>query len=428
MMSSFRPVRALALALVAGALVLAGCSGSSGPPPGSPAPSATAATGCVADPAKTAAAAAGTTTLSALPAAAAAKLDAAAAKAFALGASPGAIVGVRTPEGTWIKAYGSSDAAGTPMQAGMHTRIGSLTKMYTTTIVLQLAEQGKLKLDDTISTYVDGIPNGDRITLTQLADMTSGIASYTMNEKMVDAFLADPSVFYTPEQLIEAGAALSPLYPPGTSFNYSNTNTVLLGRVIEKVTGERFSTVLTQRIIDPLHLKNTSWPGDSAALPEPYAHGYTLNGPAANPAAPTDSTSWNPAWSFTAGEIISDIDDLLTTGRALGTGQGLVNAASQKVRLTSFSEIGYGFGMSCSHGWVGHTGDISGYNSSLYYDTATDTTVAVQTNSDIASGGCKNSPTLADDPGDAICQTPAVRILVALTGELGTAYAPPPRS
>jgi len=176
-----------------------------------------------------------------------------------------------------------------------------------------------------------------------------------------------------------------------------------------------------------MHLTNTSWPEVSADLPEPYARGYTLNGPAATPTAPTDSTSWNPAWSFTAGEIISDIDDLLTMGRALGTGQGLVNATTQKLRLTSFADIGYGFGMSCSHGWVGHTGDISGYNSSLYYNTATDTTVAVQTNSDIASGGCTDSPTLADDPGDAICQTPAVRLLVALTGELGTAYAPPPR-
>ena len=422
--------RVLALAAVFGALVLAGCSGPSAAAPGTASPSASAtagAAGCVADPAKTIAATPGAKTMSALPAETVATLDAAAAKAFALGASPGAVVGVRTPEGTWTKAYGSADLAGIPMQVGMHTRIGSLTKMYTTTIVLQLAQDGKLKLDDTISRYVDGIPNGDRITLRQLADMTSGVASYTMSEKLVDAYFTDPSAVYAPEDLIAAAVPLSPLFAPGENFNYSNTNTVLLGRVIEKVTGQPFSRVLSDRIIDPMHLANTSWPEVSADLPEPYAHGYTLNGPAATPTAPTDSTSWNPAWSFTAGEIISDIDDLLTMGRALGTGQGLLDAKSQRLRLTSFADIGYGFGMSCSHGWVGHTGDISGYNSSLYYDTATDTTVAVQTNSDIASGGCTDSPTLADDPGDAICQTPAVRLLVALTGELGTAYAPPPR-
>jgi len=422
--------RALALATVAGALVLAGCSGSSGAAPGTASPSRSttpAAAGCVADPARTIAAKPGAKTMSPLPAETVAKLDAAAAKAFALGASPGAVVGVRTPEGTWTKAYGNADLAGTPMQIGMHTRIASLTKMYTATIVLQLAQEGRLKLDDTIGKYVDGIPNGDTITLTQLADMTSGVASYTMNKKLLEKYFADPTAVYTPEEVIQAGAAVSPLFPPGEGFAYSNTNTVLLGKVIEKVTGEDVGRLMQTRIFDPLHLADTSWPGTSAALPEPYARGYTLNGNSATPDAPADSTDWNPSWSFTAGEIISDIDDLLTMGRALGTGQGLVDAKTQTLRLTSFSDIGYGFGLSCSQGWVGHTGDLSGYNTSLFYDTATDTTVAVQANSDIASGGCTTSPTLTDDPGDAICQTPAVRLLVALTGELGTAYVPPPR-
>ena len=426
------PRRALVLVVVAGALVLSGCTAAQGGASSSPTSSAAAtaaASGCVADPAKTIAAKPGADTASALPDVLTAKLDTAAAKAFALGASPGAIVGVRTPQGTWTKAYGSADpAAGTPMQVGMHTRIASLTKMYTATIVLQLAQEGKLKLTDTIGSYVSGIPNGDRITLTQLADMTSGVASYTMNEKLLQKYFADPTAVYTPEQVIAAGAAVSPLFAPGESFAYSNTNTVLLGKVIEKVTGEDIGQVMQQRIFDPLHLANTSWPGTSAALPEPYAHGYTLNGDSATPDAPTDSTNWNPSWSFTAGEVISDVGDLLTMGRALGTGQGLVDAKTQTLRLTSFSEIGYGFGISCSNGWVGHTGDLSGYNTSLFYDTATDTTVAVQTNSDIASGGCTTSATLTDDPGDAICQTPAVRLLVALTGELGTAYLPPPRT
>lgn len=426
------PRRALVLVVVAAALVLSGCTAAQGGASSSPSPSAAAtaaASGCVADPAKTIAAKPGADTASALPDALTGKLDAVAAKAFALGASPGAVVGVRTPQGTWTKAYGSADpAAGTPMQVGMHTRIASLTKMYTATIVLQLAQEGKLQLTDTIGKYVDGIPNGDRITLTQLADMTSGVASYTMNEKLLQKYFADPTAVYTPEEVIAAGVAVSPLFAPGESFAYSNTNTVLLGTVIEKVTGEDIGQVMRQRIFDPLHLTNTSWPGTSAALPEPYAHGYTLNGDSATPDAPTDSTNWNPSWSFTAGEVISDIDDLLTMGRALGTGQGLVDAKTQTLRLTSFSEIGYGFGISCSNGWVGHTGDLSGYNTSLFYDTATDTTVAVQTNSDIASGGCTTSATLTDDPGDAICQTPAVRLLVALTGELGTVYVPPPRT
>ncbi|MGN6126466.1 MAG: serine hydrolase domain-containing protein, partial [Humibacter sp.] len=337
-MNSSHLSRATAAVALAGILVLTGCSAPSSTPT-TPTRTTAAAEpdstgGCVADPGKTIAAKENTASTTALPAATAAKLDAAAQKAFKLGASPGAIVGVRTPKGTWTKAYGSADpATDTPMQVGMHTRIASLTKMYTTTIVLQLAQEGKLSLDDTIGKYVTGIPNGDKITLTQLANMTSGIASYTMNEKLLEKYFADPTAVYSPEEVVKAATEISPLYAPGESFNYTNTNTVLLGMVIEKVTGQTFAEELQKRIIGPLHLTNTSWPGDSAAIPEPYAHGFTLNGNEATPDAPADSTDWNPSWSFTAGEIISDIDDLLTVGRALGTGQGLVDAKTQQLRL-----------------------------------------------------------------------------------------------
>jgi D-alanyl-D-alanine carboxypeptidase len=96
--------------------------------------------------------------------------------------------------------------------------------------------------------------------------------------------------------------------------------------------------------------------------------------------------------------------------------------------IAPFGAGGYGLAMGCGQGWVGHAGELSGYNSTMFYDTATDTTVSVQTNSDIASGGCENSPTLQDDPGDEICAVSAVRIFVALSGVLGQTYQPPPRS
>jgi D-alanyl-D-alanine carboxypeptidase len=119
-------------------------------------------------------------TTAALPADLVVKLDAAAQSSFMDAAAPGAIVGVRTPQGTWIKAYGDADpVAKAPMTDDMHTRIGSVTKTFTGTMIMQLAEQGKLSLDDTIDKYVAGIPNGDRVTLRMLANMTSGVASYT---------------------------------------------------------------------------------------------------------------------------------------------------------------------------------------------------------------------------------------------------------
>lgn len=292
---------------------------------------------------------------------------------------------------------------------------------------MKLAEQGKLSIEDPIATYVSGVPNGDRITLRQLADMTSGVASYTRSEKFTDRYFAEPETVFTPEQVLKVGLELSPLFEPGAQFDYSNTNTVLLGLVIEKVTGDPVESAMQTLILDPLQLNNTSWPGSSTKLPEPYAQGYTLQGDSATPDKPSNATHWNPAWGWTAGELISDLDDLLTYGRALGTGQGLLDPQTQTQRLTSFpSPAGYGLGFGCTGGWVGHTGELPGYNTALFYNTTTDTTVAVQVNSDIASGDCESSPTLTDDPKDIVCSSPATRILFALSTALGHTLTPPP--
>ncbi len=359
-----------------------------------------------------------------------ATLDAAAQSSFAQASAPGAIVGVRSPQGTWIKAYGVADpATGAAMTQDMHTRIGSVTKTFTGTMIMQLAEQGKLSLDDPISTYVSGVPNGDRVTLRMLADMTSGVASYTRSAAFTDVFFSKPETVWTPDQLVEIGVAGSPAFEPGAQFDYSNTNTVLLGLVIEKVTGQPVETALQQMILDPLGLTNTSWPGDSTDIPEPYPQGFTLQGNTATPDNPTNATHWNPSWGWTAGELISGMNDLLVYDRALGTGQGLLDTPSQIERLTSFpGPAGYGIGIGCVDGWVGHTGELPGYNTALYYDTTSDTSVVVQTNSDIASGNCEDSPTLTDDPREAVCSSPATRIFVALTQALGHPFTPPTQS
>jgi D-alanyl-D-alanine carboxypeptidase len=358
------------------------------------------------------------------------KLDDAAQSSFKQAAAPGAIVGVRTPQGTWINAYGEADpSTHAPMAPGMHTRIGSVTKTFTGTLILQLAEQGKLRLSDTIDQYVPGIPNGNRITLQMLADMTSGVASYTKSTAFTDVYFAKPETVFTPDQLVQIGVAKSPVFEPGAEFDYSNTNTVLLGQVIEKVTGQPIDQVMQQLILGPLKLANTSWPGTSTDMPSPYAQGFTLQGDAATPQNPSNATNWNPAWGWTAGELISNIDDLLTYDRALGTGQGLLQPATQAERLRSFpGAAGYGIAMGCVDGWVGHTGELPGYNTSVYYDTTTDTSVVVQTNSDIPSGNCTQSPTLVDDPGEAVCSSPATRMFVALTAALGHPFPAPNKS
>jgi len=403
---------------------------SPGTTPGSTPGTATKVSGpCVKDPAAVIAAGSTPPATGPLPADLTAKLDAAAQSSFKEAASPGAIVGVRSPQGTWTAAYGDADPANkTPMAVGMHTRIGSVTKTFTGTALLQLQQQGKLSLDDTIDKYVSGVPNGDRITLRMLADMTSGVASYTADKAFTDAYFADPQKTYTPDQLIAVGVAGSPIFEPGAKFNYSNTNTVLLGKVIEKVTGKPVGEVMQSGVMEPLGMKSTVWPGDSADLPQPYAQGFSLQGNTARPDAPANVTSWNPSWTWTAGEVISTMDDLLVYGRALGTGQGVLDAKTQTERLTSIpGPAGYGIAAGCIDGWFGHSGEMPGYNTSVFYDTTSDTVVIVQTNSDIASGDCPQSPTLTDDPRDAVCASPATRMFVALSTVLGHTFTPNPQ-
>lgn len=126
--------------------------------------------------------------------------------------------------------------------------------------------------------------------------MTSGVTSYTQSTQFTDTYLAKPQTVFTPSRLLKVGISESPLFAPGAKFNYSNTNTVLLGIVIQKVTGQPVEAAYQRYILAPLKLTNTSWPGQSTAMPTPYAQGFTLQGNLAKPDAPSNATQWNPAW------------------------------------------------------------------------------------------------------------------------------------
>lgn len=425
--------RRFAIGLGVGAtLLISGCSGpaptASIPPQSSAAPASPEST-CVADPDAVVTTPLPEAATGPMPADLASKIDAAASASFALAAAPGAIVFVQTPEGTFSKAYGLADpTTGAPMTTDMFFRIGSVTKTFTVTLVLQLAEDGALSLDDPIGEYIDGVPNGDVVTLRQLSDMTSGVASYTFDETWLQAFMNERDRVWDPQELVDIGIALPPLFEPGTDFNYSNTNTVLLGQVIEQVTGKDVASVFAEQIFEPLGLAGTSDPGASAAIPAPHPRGYTLQSPTATPENPADATDVNPSWGWTAGQLISNGEDMLAYARALGTGQGLLGEDAQIERLTSFpGAAGYGLGMGCSSGWVGHAGELPGYNSSVFYDTSSDTSIITMTNSDIASGDCELSPTLLDNPSGEVCSSPATRMFVGISDALGNAFVPAPK-
>jgi D-alanyl-D-alanine carboxypeptidase len=259
-------------------------------------------------------------------------------------------------------------------------------------------QEGKLSLDDPISRYVDGVPNGNSITLRNLANMTSGLVNYSNDATWQERYFASPTTAWMPDQLPAVAFAQPVQFAPGTQWDYSNTNTILLGHTIERVTGESLGEAYRTRIFDPLGLSQTSFFDRSAAFPLALARGYTNQGQDAGQVA--DATDWNPSWAWAAGGMISSLDDLHRYVHALGTGQGLLSPSTQQLRLASFltnlppntPDKAYGLGLGIGYGWLGHSGELPGFNTVGYYNPKLDATVVVMVNSDIAKDNQNPAP------------------------------------
>ena len=324
-----------------------------------------------------------------------AAIEAALDKAFAETKAPGVIVGIWIPgEGAYVTAKGMADTAKQrPMRVDDRVRIGSITKTFTVTALLILCDEKKLALDDPVSKYAAFVPNGPNITLRMLANMTSGLFNYTEDDPFVNKILGDPNHVWTPRQLVDVGLAHPPYFAPGTGFHYSNTNTVLLGMIIEQVTGKPIRQVFAEKLFKPLKLTQTVWPTTSA-MPTPFAHGYTMQTLDGKEA---DATFRDPSWAFTAGALISTLHDLRIWGDSYTTGS-LISPAMQKERTTWLAvppntpERAYGLGIGIDHSWLGHTGELPGYNSSANYLPARKATVVVLVNSDIPAAKANPAP------------------------------------
>src|SRR5262249_21654184 len=177
---------------------------------------------------------------------------------------PGVIVGVwREGQPPYVRAFGVRDtASGEPMATDLSVRIGSNTKAFVVTAILILADQGKLGLDDPIDRYVKGVPSGDRITLRQLAQMRSGLYNYA--DDTVKDLPQQPFRKWTPQELLEVAFRHPLVFPPGSAFDYCNTNTVLLGLVVEKVSGQSLASFIEQNILKPEGLTHTVFPAGAA--------------------------------------------------------------------------------------------------------------------------------------------------------------------
>ena len=298
---------------------------------------------------------------------------------------PGAMVGIWGPDGNYVKVAGVSDTATkAPMETDFYHRIGSVTKTFTVTALLQLVDEGKIGLDDPISKYVDGVTEGDAISLRQLAGMRSGLVDYTTSEQFVMEYLSDPRRAFTPEELVGYVKDLPLQVRPGTTVDYSNTNTILLGMVIEKVSGSNLSEVIDTKIATPLGMEHTSFP-TTDTFPNPHAQGYTNQ---TLDESVTAATDWNPSWGGAAGAMISSLGDMRIWVPALAKGDLLTDdIQKQRLQTVNLSEgddsSGYGLGLFNSGGWIGHNGSLPGYKTVSVYLPEKDTTLVVFINTDI---------------------------------------------
>jgi carboxyl-terminal processing protease len=284
---------------------------------------------------------------------------------------PGAIVGMWFPtKGTWVVGSGVGDkSTGAAPQTTDRVRIGSLTKSFTATVVLQLVDEKKLALTDKLNKYAPWVPGAKRITVRQLLNMTSGLYNFTDVAEFWEKFLADPAAIWTPRQLVDLAIANPAVFPPGQEYMYCNTNYVLLGMIIEKVTGRKVGGEITRRIIDRLGLKHSSFPV-ATALPAPYMHGYVpAEGEPSDSGDLKDLSIYSPTPFWTAGGMVSTLGDLRIWMKAIVTGKLLSKRMhAAQLKFSAPNTASYGLGVMNAEGFAfGHSGEVPGYNSSMYY-------------------------------------------------------------
>jgi len=309
---------------------------------------------------------------------------------------PGAIVGIwqdgREP---YVRAFGVRDTATRqPMATDLFMRIGSNSKAFTVTAILMLADQGKLGLDDPIDRYVRGVPSGKEITLRQLAGMRSGLHDYAEDLNLPQ----QPFRQWTPSELLEIAFKHPLLFPPGSDFDYSNTNTVLLGVVVEKVSGQSLASFIEQHILKT-GLTRTVFPV-GAELPSPHARGYFK----LPDGKIVDATDWNPSWGWAAGNMISTLDDMRVWAHDLAIGKLFSPAMKrERDRFQPAPPEGdgalYGLAIENQNGWIGHNGNVMSYMAYPYYHPAERITLVVLLN------------TGADIPGSWLMMQDITRII-----------------
>jgi D-alanyl-D-alanine carboxypeptidase len=301
------------------------------------------------------------------------RLDSLVRSTRAAGGYPGLLVGVWGAHGErFVRAYGAARLGRShelPLRAADRFRVGSITKTMTATVVLRLVQERRLRLDTPLSAFYPGVLHAHEITIRRLLDHTSLIPD--LDRTTPESLLRAPHQRFDPREVI--GAALTqPFFAP--PWGYSDTNYLLLGQIVERITHHSLARELRRDVFGPLGLAHTSFdPGTRA--PAPAAHGYTLlNG------RTVDVTRWTTSYAGAAGAVVSTLADLRRWAPALARG-ALLDRSLQRARLrwvqTGQRGFEYGLGIFRIAGFVGHNGLLPGYDCTMLYSPAQRTTIVV---------------------------------------------------
>ncbi|MCX6246773.1 MAG: serine hydrolase [Bacteroidetes bacterium] len=293
-----------------------------------------------------------------------------------------ALVVDKTKGISWLYKAGVSDIPqNLPMDPAYVFRIGSNTKTMTGTVLLQLVDEGKLKLEDLLSKFFPSFPKADSITIRMLCNMTSGYFNYSESTAFTDSMNANPARVWLPQELLNFSFSHDPVFyfPVGKGFHYANTNTIILGMLIEQLTGTSLKTQITNRIITPLGLQNTGFLTSGVELPGLHGRGYYEGS-----YVPGDDQTehFDISWGWAAGSGYSTPYELQKYVEALVGGTFLSDTLQHR-RLTDMIESaagGYGLCIVHRGSFYGHNGGIPGFTSSMYHSIDKNCTIIIYFN------------------------------------------------
>lgn len=299
----------------------------------------------------------------------------------ARGSVPALVVGVERPDGSVAFATSGTREKRGDVAVAPDDRfpIGSITKSFTATLILQLRDEGRLSLADSLARWLPDFPRAGQIRIRHLLSHTSGIYDYLSDTPFQERLVAGETI--TVDEMISIAAENDPLFSPGRSWSYSNSNYVLLGAVIEKVTGGTYAEALRTRIFEPMGMHDSLLLGSEPIEGGLQVHGYFPQGLGEMDMV----TLWNGTGAWSAGAIVSTAADMLRFSHGLTHGELLPAASFAEMRTIAFpfeEGAGYGYGLLLADDRLGHDGAVLGWMSNWMRRDDGATVVALQSRLD----------------------------------------------